>query len=520
MKKIIFGKEARDKINQAVEIMHEAVSHTLGPKGGNTAFSITNATPIITNDGVSIAREISVKDPEVNIAIQLIKQAAIKANDQAGDGTTTSIVLTKAIFDEGIRLINEGANSISLRDGMNKALNEILETIDEYSTSIKSDEDLLNVASISAGSKELGLVILEAFKNTGKNGIVEVERGNSDKTYVTSIKGYHMDIDLKEELFLREKEVKLTDCYIFNTNLDFDKPKQLRGLLSLLMEEDKPCILIGNSFSEEVISNLLINLQRDIVCIPIEAPSYGQGRIDLLKDLEFITNSKFITKQDNLPLDTLTQKNFSKMLGSAKEIKLKKEIIIFTELMNTDLLTERANFIKENSSDSYRLSKVTGGISTIYTGGLSRLEVDEKYRRIEDAINATNSAIEEGIVPGGGTLFHYISSENKLENIENDFDKGYNLVYKILTKPLEIICKNSGIDYNSALAKLNNRNTHEIGLNAVTGEICNLVINGIIDPTKTLKSSLKASVSVASTILTTNCLIVDEEEKKNIKSFL
>lgn len=521
MKKIIFGTEAKEKIEIAVNILNEAIAHTLGPKGGNTGFSISNSTPIITNDGVSIAREIFVKDQAVNAAIQLIKEAAIKANTEAGDGTTTSIVLTKAIFDEGLRLISEeGANAIALRDGMNKALSEILETINNSSRHISDNNDILNVATISSGSKETGEIILEAFNNINEEGIVQVEKGNSSKSNVVSIKGYNIDITLKEDMFLKEKEIKLKNCFVLNTNLDFEKPKQLMSLLQMISREDKPCLLIGNSFSEEVVSNLLINFQRDIVCIPLEAPSFGQNRIDLLEDLEYITNSKLITKTSNIHLELLKEKELLGLLGIVKEAKLKKDLLIFNELLDDSLLGKRLIELKKENADKQRLAKLNGGISTIYVGGLSKIEVDEKYYRVEDAINATNSAIEDGIVPGGGSLLHYISTTHIAKEELNDSDKGYNLVYRILKKPMEVICRNSGIDYKKISEEIISKNNYDIGLNALSGEVCNLIESGILDPTKTVKSSLKAAVSVASTILTTNCLIVNEEEKKSYKNFL
>lgn len=516
MKKVFYNKDAKDKITEAVKIIYEAVSHTLGPKGGNTAFSISNSNPIVTNDGVSIAKEISVKDPAINIGIELIKQAAIRANEEAGDGTTTSIVLTKYIYEEGIKLIEEGANPISLRDGMYKALDEIINKINEVSKAVSTDEDILNIAKISSGSKELGEVILKAFNEIGEDGILQVEKGNSEKTFINTINGFHICTGAIDEHFLKEKELKLEECYILNTNIDFEKTKPLRSLLNILNTQERPCILIGNSFSQEVISNLLINLQRDIVCIPVEAPSFGPKRMDILKDLAAITNSELIDKNDNIHLEVLTEKELINKLGVVKELKVKKDLIVFTELLDEELLKKRVKELKEKNVEKERISKLVGGISTIYVGGLSRLEVDEKYYRVEDAINATNSAIKEGIVPGGGSVFYNISNTKLQIEEKTDFDKGYNMLYKVLMYPFEVICRNSGIEKPSFWGTYSN----EFGLDASTGEICNLIERGIIDPAKTLKSSLKAAVSVASTILTTNCIVVDEEEKKSYKSFL
>ncbi|MGL5754586.1 MULTISPECIES: chaperonin GroEL [Bacteria] len=516
MKKIFYNKDAKDKIEEAVNIIYEAVAHTLGPKGGNTAFSISNSTPIVTNDGVSIAKEISVKDPAINIGIELIKQAAIKANEEAGDGTTTSIVLTKFIFEEGMKLIELGANPISLRDGMYKALNEILELISKSAKAVSTNNDILNIATISSGSKELGEVILKAFSEIGEDGILQVEKGNNEKTFINTINGFHICTGPVDEHFLKEKELKLENCYILNTNIDFDKPKAIRSLLNMLNNQEKPCILIGNSFSQEVISNLLINFQRDIVCIPIEAPSFGPKRTEVLEDLAFITKSELIDKNDNIHLEVLTEKELINKLGVVKELKIKKDLIIFTELLDEKLLKKRVEELKEKNVDKERISKLVGGISTIYVGGLSRLEVDERYYRVEDAINATNSAIKEGIVPGAGSVFYNISTTKISLKEETDFDKGYNMLYKVLINPFEVICKNSGLQVKE-LSFVNKENS---GIDASTGEICNLIERGIIDPAKTLKSSLKAAVSVASTILTTNCIVVDEEEKKGYKSFL
>lgn len=516
MKKIFYNKDAKEKITEAVNIIYEAVAHTLGPKGGNTAFSISNSNPIVTNDGVSIAKEISVKDPAINIGIELIKQAAIRANEEAGDGTTTSIVLTKHIYEEGIKLIEEGANPISLRDGMYKALDEIITKINKVSKDISTDTDILNIATISSGSKELGEVILRAFNEIGEDGILQVEKGNSEKTFINTISGFHICTGPIDEHFVKEKELKLENCYILNTNIDFEKTKPLRSLLNILNNQERPCILIGNSFSQEVISNLLINLQRDIICIPVEAPNFGPKRMDILKDLAAITNSELIDKNDNIHLEVLTEKELINKLGVVKELKVKKDLIVFTELLDEELLKKRVKELKEKKVEKERISKLAGGISTIYVGGLSRLEVDEKYYRVEDAINATNSAIKEGIVPGGGSVFYNIYNTKLQIEEKNDFDKGYNMLYKVLMYPFEVICKNSGIEKPSFWGTYSN----EFGLDASTGEMCNLIERGIIDPAKTLKSSLKAAVSVASTILTTNCIVVDEEEKKSYKSFL
>ena len=249
MKKIFYNKDAKEKITEAVNIIYEAVAHTLGPKGGNTAFSISNSNPIVTNDGVSIAKEISVKDPAINIGIELIKQAAIRANEEAGDGTTTSIVLTKHIYEEGVKLIEEGANPISLRDGMYKALDEIITKINKVSKDISTDTDILNIATISSGSKELGEVILRAFNEIGEDGILQVEKGNSEKTFINTISGFHICTGPIDEHFVKEKELKLAICYILNTNIDFEKTKPLRSLLNILNNQERPCILIGNSFN-------------------------------------------------------------------------------------------------------------------------------------------------------------------------------------------------------------------------------------------------------------------------------
>lgn len=524
-KKVFYGKDAQTKILEGVEILHSAISHTLGPMGNNTVFSVNHGTPLVTNDGVSIAREICVTDEAVNIGINLVKEAAIGANDVAGDGTTTSIVLARELYVNGLESIRNGVNPIKLRKGMFEALEDIKKEIDHFSRSVITDKNVLDVATISAGNKELGKAILEAFKAVEGKGIVQIEKNIDKETYISHVKGLHLNIKLEDEFFIRNgsnegKELKLNDCLILNTNLDFEKNKELNSLILLAHEKNVPCIVIGNSFDKEVVSQLLINAQRGVIVIPVVAPAFGIERIRLLEDVEAIIGAKLIEKKDNIPLDILTPEQVYEYANIVPEIKLKKDNLIFSKLSNNTKLDERIKKLKEINADKNRIAKLEGGIATIYVGGYSNVEVNETYLRVEDAINATYSAIEEGYAIGGGNILYKISLlHNLIEKAK--CNEGYNVVLTSLVKPLETICNNSGIDINKVIKQLQeNKNNDTVGLNAISQEVEDLLEVGVIDPIKTIKSSLTSAVSVVSTMLTTNCLIVDEEEKKNFKNFL
>lgn len=524
-KKIIHGEQARLKILEGVELLHSAIAHTLGPLGNNTVFSSNNSTPLITNDGVSIAREILVDDEAVNIGINLLKEAAIGANDIAGDGTTTSIVLSRELYIRGLKAINDGENPIKLRAGMLKALEEIKLNIDKYGRKVTTDKNILDIATISAGNRKMGEIILEAFKLVSGKGIVEIEKNIDKESYVSHIKGLHLNTKLEDEFFIRNlskncKELKLNDCLIFNTNLDFCNMKKLKNLIMIAHEKNVPCVVIGNHFDKEVVSQLLINAQRGVIVIPVVAPSFGGDRIDELKDVEAIIGAKLLEKKDNIPLDILTAEQFYSYLGKVPEIKIKKDILIFSKLNDDSKLEERIKELKENNYNKNKVAKLEGGIATIYVGGYSNVDVNETYLRVEDAVNATYSAIEEGYTIGGGNVLYKINSMEELKK-KAELDKGYEIVLSSLVKPLETICENSGVVIENITKQLQESVFNDtLGLNAISHLVEDLLAVGVIDPIKTIKSSLTSAVLIVSSMLTTNCLVVDAEEKKNFKNFL
>ena len=526
MNKIILNDiEAGNKLKKGIEIVYNAVAHTLGPLGSNTAFSVGHSTPIVTNDGVSIAKEIKVSDKGVNIGIELLTQAAIKTNNVAGDGTTTTIVLAKEMYEKGSEFIKKGANRISLRKGMKLALEDIKEKIKEISDNVGTNDEILDVAKISSGNEEFGRVILKSFVDVDKKGLVVIEKGIDNKTYSETTNGLCVDFNIDKEMFSAMKLSKINKYCILNTNLDITSMKQIHKLLNYSYEKELPVLLIGNSISSELKNDLLINAQRGIKVLFVEPTFFGKGReIDCI-NIEKIIGAKYISKLDNIALEDLTTEEILSYTSVVDEVIINNGIVIFKN-NDDNLFKARIKELKDEKVDDKKIQRLEGGLSTIYAGGKTSLEVNENYYRIEDAVNAVYSALEEGIVIGGGNILYRISDDiDEFIDDNQDIIDGYYAVVDSLKAPLLKICENSGATFGKTEIELltsltlNTENRHT-GFNVLSGKVENIKETGIIDPTKTLLSALDSSVSIVSTILTTNCIIVNEETKKSYKDFL
>lgn len=518
-----FNEEARKKMSEGIEVLYNSVSHTLGPHGSNTVFDRGEySSPLVTNDGVSIAKEIRVKDEFQNVGVSLLREAAVETNRLAGDGTTTSIVLSKAMYDGGMKALDNN-DPVTIRKGMLKASEDILKRLDGLGRSIDSFDEIRSVASISSSSKEFGEIIVRAFSDTKFTGIVQVEKGNTTETYSELVDGFFIESGLEDDLFYEDSknEIKENNVMILNTLVPFTKTKEINGFLNILNDMNVPGIIIGTEFSDEIKRDLLINFQRGIKCYPIVAPSFAGERIAALEDVSALTNAPLIKTSDNMTFDLMNAGDFAPLLGEVKTLKIKKDALIFEELVDKTLIEKRLKELRTSNAKKERMAKLDGGIATIFVGGDSQVAVNENYLRVEDAINATRSAIDEGVIIGGGSTLLGVSRE--WLNSEGPKTIGEEIVYSALSKPFEVICKNSGIEVTEEMKEeIENGYKENKGLNAETGIIDDLFEVGVLDPIKTTKSAIKSSISVVSTMLTTRCIIVDEKEdtKRDFRSFL
>ena len=528
-KQMLSGFEAIKKLEQGVNKLTSAVKVTLGPKGRNVVLDRKFSTPLITNDGVTIAKEITLPDPYENMGANLIKEVSIKTNDVAGDGTTTACILAESIVSEGIKNYTAGANPIILKKGIQKAIKIVTEHLKEISTPVSSNKEIFQVASISAGDEEIGNLIALGFEKVGKDGVITVEESKTLKTELKIVEGMQFDRGYLSPYMVNntdKMECNLNDCYILITDKKIKNLNDILPVLEGVSQSGKPLLIIAEDVENEVLSTLVLNKLRGALnVVAVKAPGYADKRKALCEDIAVLTGGTFIC--DELGYE-LKETDMTK-LGFASTIKVTKDNTTISggkgsreaidnrvSEIRGQITTAETEFDKNRLQN--RLAKLIGGIAVIYVGSATEIEMQEKKLRIEDAIEATKSAVEEGIVCGGGiALLSCVKPVEKLISTLNGDEKtGAQIVLKSLYAPIKMITHNAGIDGGVVIDKILNSKTKNFGYNALTNEYVDMIECGIIDPTKVTRSAIENAGSVASTLLTTEVIVTDIPE--NTKS--
>ena len=524
-KEILYGEEARGKLLEGVNKLADTVKVTLGPKGRNVVLDKSYGAPLITNDGVTIAKEIELEDPFENMGASLVKEVSTKTNDVAGDGTTTATVLAQSMLKEGVKVVAAGGDVLGIKRGMDKAVNVAVEALKEISSPINGKEDIARVASISANSEEIGLLIADAMEKVSKDGVITIEESKTSSTEVSVVEGMQFDKGYASPYMVTDTEKMeaiMDNPYILITDKKINNIQEILPLLEEISSQSGKLVIIADDFENEVLSTLILNKLRGILnVVCVKAPMFGDKRKDVLEDIAILTGGEVITSDLGLELkDTTTMQ-----LGRAKQVKITKEnTIIVDGLGDKAKLADRINVIKRNieeTKSSYdketleeRLAKLSGGVAVIYVGAATEIEMKEKKLRIEDALSATKAAVEEGILPGGGTAYVNVLPEVEkiLETSKGGEKIGVQIVLKALVEPIKQIAKNAGLEGAVILEKVKESESG-IGFDAANEEYVDMKKAGIVDPTKVTRSALQNAASVASMILTTESIMTDKKEK-------
>ncbi len=524
-KKIQFGFEAIKSLEAGVNKLANAVKLTLGPKGRNVVLDRKHGVPLITNDGVTIAKEITLPDAFENMGANLIKEVSIKTNDIAGDGTTTACVLAQSIIFEGIKNYSAGANQIILKKGIQKAVGVCVEELKKQSVSVNSATEIFQIASISAGDEDIGELIAEGFKKVGNEGVINVEENKTMKTELKIVEGLQFDRGYLSHYMITDTEklqAIFQKAYILITDKKISSLQEILPILESVSSQGASLLIIADDIEMEVLSTLVVNkLRGALSVVAVKAPMYSDRRKAVLEDIAVLTGGKYISDDFGISFKDITLSD----LGIANIKVTKDNTTITNGNGNKDAIAKRIKEIKGQISKAEsdfdkeklqeRLSKFTGGIAVIYVGCATEVELNEKKLRIEDAVSATRSALEEGIVAGGGVAL--LSCEkavkNLILNLNGDEKTGAEIILKSLSAPLRIIAENSGVEGGVVIENIRNNGAKDYGYNALTNEYCDMIKCGIIDPTKVVRTAIENASSVASTLLTTECLVAEEEDK-------
>ncbi len=525
-KDILFGEEARKALEKGVNKLADTVKVTLGPKGRNVVLDKKFGAPLITNDGVTIAKEIELDDPFENMGAQLVKEVSTKTNDVAGDGTTTATLLAQALIHEGIKNVAAGANPMVLRKGVSKAVDKVVETIRANSEKVKGKEDIARVAAVSASDEEVGQLIADAMEKVTNDGVITVEESKTAETSADIVEGMQFDRGYISPYMVTDTdkmEAVIDDAYILITDKKISNIQEILPLLEQIVQAGKKLVIIAEDIEGEALATLLVNkLRGTFTCVAVKAPGFGDRRKEMLEDIAILTGGRVIT--DDLGLDL--KETTVEQLGKAKQVKISKEnTIIVDGAGDSNAIAARVGQIKtqieETTSDfdreklQERLAKLSGGVAVIRVGAATEVEMKEKKLRIEDALAATRAAVEEGIVPGGGTAFiNAIPALDKLvEETEGDEKTGVLLVKKALEEPVKQIAANAGLEGSVIVDKILH-SEKGVGFNAQTEVYQNMIEAGIVDPAKVTRSALQNAASVASVVLTTESVVANQPEKE------
>lgn len=523
-KELKFGIEARKAMEAGVDALANAVKVTMGPKGKNVVLEKKYGSPLITNDGVTIAREIELPDPFENMGAKLVKEVAVKTNDVAGDGTTSATVLAQAIIKEGLKNVTAGANPIILKKGIEKAIEIAVREIKASSKSVESKESIAQVASISANDPEIGDLIAEAMEKVGNDGVITVEEYQGFGTNLKVVEGMQFDRGYLSSYMVTDSQkmvAELDDPFILITDKKINSIQEILPVLEKIVKTGKSLLLIADDVEAEALATLIVNKVRGTFnCVAVKSPGFGDRRKAMLQDIAILTGGEVISEELGLKLDQveLTQ------LGSARQVIVGKENTTVVEGRGDKLqLSNRVAQIKaeyeESSSDfdkeklQERMAKLAGGVAVIQVGAATETEMKEKKLRIEDALAATKAAVEEGIVAGGGVCLADIIEMIQDDSLKGDAQTGLQIVKKALEAPVRQIASNAGAEGSVVIEKVLT-SPKGVGFNALTGEYLDMVANGIVDPAKVVRSSLQNAGSIAALLLTTETLVADIPEDK------
>ncbi len=524
-KTLLFGEEARRSMQAGVDKLANTVKVTLGPKGRNVILDKKFGSPLITNDGVTIAREIELEDAYENMGAQLVKEVATKTNDVAGDGTTTATLLAQAIIREGLKNVTAGANPILIRNGIKTAVEKAVEEIQKISKPVNGKEDIARVAAISAADEKIGKLIADAMEKVGNEGVITVEESKSMGTELDVVEGMQFDRGYVSAYMVTDTEkmeAVLDNPLVLITDKKISNIQDLLPLLEQIVQAGKKLLIIADDIEGEAMTTLVVNkLRGTFTCVAVKAPGFGDRRKEMLQDIATLTGGVVISDEVGGDLKEATLD----MLGEAESVKVTKEsTTIVNGRGNSEEIKNRINQIKlqlEATTSEFdkeklqeRLAKLAGGVAVVKVGAATETELKESKLRIEDALAATKAAVEEGIVPGGGTAYvNVINEVAKLTSDIQDEQVGINIIVRSLEEPMRQIAHNAGLEGSVIIEKVKNSDAG-VGFDALRGEYKNMIKAGIVDPTKVTRSALQNAASVASTFLTTEAAVADIPEKE------
>jgi chaperonin GroEL len=527
-KQIAFDQEARDAMRKGVGKLARAVRVTLGPKGRNVILQKSFGSPTVTKDGVTVAKEIELEDKYENMGARMVREVASKTSDVAGDGTTTATVLAEAIFNEGLRAVVAGANSMLMKRGMDKAVDDIVERLKKLSIPVKSKKDMENVASVASNNDvEIGRIIAEAMEKVGKDGVITVEEGKTLDTTHEFVEGMQFDRGYLSPYFVtdpQKMECDLEDPYILIYEKKISSNKDLVPVLEKVLNTGKPIMIIAEDIEGEALATLVINkLRGTFKCAAVKAPGYGDRRKAMLEDIAVLTGGKAIFEDLGIQLENVQLSD----LGRAKKVKIDKDNTTVIEgagkkpgiqgriqAIQREIDKSTSDYDKEKLSE--RMAKLSGGVAKINVGAATESEMKEKKARVEDAMHATRAANQEGILPGGGVALLRVSEGLKPKGLSHDEEVGYQIVVRACKAPITQIANNAGVDGGIVAAKVIDNDSQNYGYDARMDRYCDMVREGIIDPTKVVRSALQNAASVSTLLLTSDALIAEipKDEKK------
>ena len=521
-KMLSYGEEARQALERGVDKLANTVKVTLGPKGRNVVLWRAYGTPLVTNDGVTIAKEIELEDPFENMGAQMVKEVSTKTNDVAGDGTTTATLLAQAIIHEGLKTLVAGANPVVMNKGMAKATRVAVEAIKKNSQPVSGSADIARVGTVSSGDEKIGTLIAEAMEKVGSDGVITVEESKTAETYSEVVEGMQVDRGFLSPYMVTDTEkmeAVLDDPLVLLTDKKISNIQEIIPVLEQVIQAGKKLLIMAEDVEGEALSTLLVNkLRGTLSVLCVKAPGFGDRRKEMLQDIAILTGATVISSDYGLELHDTT----IEQLGSARQVKAGKETTIIVDGGgDSAAIKERTQMIRneyERSTSEYdreklqeRLARLAGGVAIIRVGAATETEMKEKKLRIEDALNATRAAVEEGIVAGGGTAYvNAITEVEKLiDQVEGDEKTGVQIIARALTAPLRQIATNAGLDASVILEKVKSSEKVGYGFDAYKEIYCDMISSGIVDPTKVTRSALENAASISSMLLTTEALVGD-----------
>ena len=526
-KQIVYGEEARKALLSGIDQLANTVKVTLGPKGRNVVLGKKFGSPLITNDGVTIAKDVELEDAFENMGAQLVREVATKTNDIAGDGTTTATLLAQAIVHEGLKNVSAGANPMVMRKGMEKAVETAIETIKANSETIKGSDDIARVGAVSSGDESVGKLIAEAMDKVGASGVITIEESKTAETGLEVVEGMQFDRGYISPYMVTDTdkmEAVIDDPYILITDKKISSIQEILPLLEQIVKTGKKLVIIAEDVEGDALATLLVNrLRGNFTCVCVKAPGFGDRRKEMLKDIAILTGGTYISSElnMNLPDTQITD------LGTARQIKVTKDNTVIVdgagdaneikariaEIKNTISVTT-SDYDKEKLQE--RLAKLSGGVAVIKVGAQTEVAMKEQKLRVEDALNATRAAVEDGIVAGGGTAYvNAIPAVEKLvAKLSGDEKTGAQIIARALQAPIRQIAENAGVDGSIVYDKIRSSRKVGYGYNAYTETYCDMIPSGIVDPTKVTRTALENAASIASCVLTTESLVADKPDPK------